>query len=49
MIEYWQEYAQLNSQYIDDMQGMSTLKSLGASQREGKRLSKVHGNSRQIP
>ena len=40
MIEYWQEYAQLNSQYIDDMQGMSTLKSLGASQREGKRLSK---------
>ena len=40
MIEYWQEHAQLNSQYIDDMQGMSTLKSLGASQREGKRLSK---------
>lgn len=38
MIEYWQDYADLNAQYIDAMQGMSTLKSLGASQREGKKL-----------
>lgn len=40
MIEYWQDYAQLNAQYVDDMQGMSTLKSLGASKREGERLEK---------
>ena len=38
MIEYWQEYAALNAQYIDSMQGMSTLKSLGVSRREGKKL-----------
>ena len=38
MVLYWKEYAQLNAQYIDDMQGMSTLKSLGASKKEGKRL-----------
>lgn len=37
MIAYWQDYAQLNAQYIDDMQGMSTLKSLGASRREGEK------------
>lgn len=40
MVLYWQEYAQLNAQYIDDMQGMSTLKSLGVSKKEGKRLGK---------
>lgn len=40
MIEYWQDYADLNSQYIDSMQGMSTLKSLGVSKREGEKLSK---------
>lgn len=40
MIAYWQDYAELNSQYIDSMQGMNTLKSMGASQREGKRLEK---------
>ncbi len=38
MIEYWRDYAALNAQYIDDMCGMSTLKSLGVSQKEGKRL-----------
>ena len=38
MVLYWKEYAQLNAQYIDDMQGMSTLKSLGVSKKEGKRL-----------
>lgn len=39
MIEYWQDYAELNSQYIDSMQGMATLKSLGVSKFEGKKLS----------
>ena len=34
MVLYWKEYAQLNAQYIDDMQGMSTLKSLGVSRKE---------------
>lgn len=38
MIEYWQDYADLNAQYIDYMQGMSTLKSLGASGRAGASL-----------
>lgn len=38
MVLYWQEYAELNAQYIDSMQGMTTLKALGASKREGKRL-----------
>lgn len=38
MVLYWKEYAQLNAQYIDDMQGMSTLKSLGVSKKEGKSL-----------
>ncbi len=40
MIEYWQDYADLNSQYIDSMQGMSTLKSMGVSKREGEKLSR---------
>lgn len=39
MIEYWRDYADLNSQYIDSMQGMNTLKSLGVSKREGEKLS----------
>lgn len=38
MIEYWRDYAGLNSQYIDSMQGMSTLKSLGQSRKEGEKL-----------
>lgn len=38
MIEYWQDYADLNAQYIDCMQGMSTLKSLGVSRRTGETL-----------
>lgn len=38
MVLYWQEYAKLNAQYVDAMQGMSTLKSLGVSKKEGKRL-----------
>ena len=40
MIEYWQDYADLNARYIDCMQGMGTLKSLGASAREGEKLSR---------
>lgn len=35
MVLYWKEYAQLNAQYIDDMQGMSTL--LGSQQKRGKK------------
>lgn len=38
MIEYWQSYAYLNAQYIDAMQGMSTLKAFHASRRMGKQL-----------
>lgn len=38
MIAYWRDYAELNAQYIDDLQGMSTLKSMGASGREKERL-----------
>ena len=40
MIEYWQTYANLNSQYIDFMQGMTTLKTFDASKKIGKKLSK---------
>lgn len=39
MIEYWQTYANLNSQYIDFMQGMTTLKTFDASKKIGKKLS----------
>lgn len=39
MIEYWQTYANLNSQYIDFMQGMTTLKTFDASKKIGERLS----------
>ncbi|WP_053956663.1 ABC transporter ATP-binding protein [Inediibacterium massiliense] len=38
MIEYWKSYAFLNAQYIDSMQGMSTLKAFDASTRIGKQL-----------
>ncbi|QIB68071.1 ABC transporter ATP-binding protein [Aminipila butyrica] len=40
MIEYWQSYAHLNAQYIDTMQGMSTLKAFQASKRTEKALEK---------
>ncbi|MPW25561.1 ATP-binding cassette domain-containing protein [Alkalibaculum sp. M08DMB] len=35
---YWQAYAVLNSQFIDAMQGMNTLKVLNGSKRKGKEL-----------
>ncbi|MFZ5646706.1 MAG: ABC transporter ATP-binding protein [Bacillota bacterium] len=36
--EYWQSYARLNSQYIDAMQGMATLKVFNAGRRKGREL-----------
>lgn len=37
-IGYWQEYSVLNSQYIDTMQGMNTLKLFNAESDKGKEL-----------
>lgn len=36
--EYWKAYAVLNSQYIDTMQGMDTLKAFNSSKAKGKEL-----------
>ena len=36
--EYWKAYAVLNSQYIDTMQGMSTLKAFHSSEEKGREL-----------
>lgn len=38
MIEYWQDYAHLNAQYIEAMQGMNTLKAFHASRKTLHRL-----------
>ena len=35
---HWESYGDLNSQFVDAMQGMSTLKSFNASDAMGKRL-----------
>lgn len=40
MIEYWQDYAHLNAQYIEAMQGMTTLKAFHASQYTLEQLKK---------
>lgn len=40
MIGYWQSYAHLNAQYIDTMQGMSTLKAFHAGRRIRGKLEK---------
>ena len=37
-IGYWREYAILNSQYVDTMQGMNTLKVFGADDMRGEEL-----------
>jgi ATP-binding cassette subfamily C protein CydD len=37
-IGYWEAYGHLNAQYIDAMQGMSTLKTFNASARKGQEL-----------
>ena len=37
-VGYWQEYAVLNSQYIDTMQGMNTLKLFNAENEKGCEL-----------
>ncbi|AKL96317.1 ABC-type multidrug transport system, ATpase and permease component [Clostridium aceticum] len=38
ILEYWQSYAKLNAQYIDAMQGMTTLKVFQASKHKGQEL-----------
>ena len=38
MIEYWQDYAHLNAQYIEAMQGMTTLKAFHASKNTLEQL-----------
>ncbi len=40
ILGYWQSYAVLNAQYIDAMQGMTTLKVFDASSKKGEELSK---------
>lgn len=40
-VGYWQEYAILNSQYIDAMQGMNTLKVFNGSKKKGTELAKA--------
>lgn len=35
---HWQAYARTNAQFLDSMQGMSTLKAFGASTRRGREL-----------
>lgn len=37
-VGYWREYAVLNSQYVDTMQGMNTVKYFDAEARKGKEL-----------
>ncbi len=37
-IGYWREYAVLNSQYVDTMQGMNTVKYFDAEKRKGEEL-----------
>ncbi|SNS93866.1 ABC-type multidrug transport system, ATPase and permease component [Anaerovirgula multivorans] len=38
ILEYWQSYAKLNAQYIDGLQGMTTLKVFQASKIKGQEL-----------
>jgi len=38
ILEYWKSYAKLNAQYIDGIQGMSTLKIFQASKIKGQEL-----------
>ena len=38
IVTYWRSYAVLNSQYIDSMQGMTTLKAFKASHTKGDEL-----------
>lgn len=40
ILEYWLSYAKLNAQYIDALQGMTTLKMFQASGLKGKELEK---------
>ena len=46
IIGYWQEYAVLNSQFIDTMQGMNTLKLFNAGALKGEELKESSENFR---
>ena len=46
-IGYWREYAVLNAQYVDTMQGMNTLKILAAEKYKGNELHKNSESFRQ--
>ncbi len=46
-IGYWREYAILNAQYVDTMQGMNTLKILAAEKYKGNELHKNSESFRQ--
>jgi ABC-type multidrug transport system, ATPase and permease components len=37
-VAYWQAYAELNAQYVDSIQGMTTLKAFHASKIKGREL-----------
>ncbi len=37
-VRYWSSYAVLNAQYIDTMQGMTTLKAFNSSEQKGREL-----------
>jgi ABC-type multidrug transport system fused ATPase/permease subunit len=38
IVEYWASYAVLNAQYVDALQGMTTLKAFNAGKRKGAEL-----------
>jgi ABC-type multidrug transport system fused ATPase/permease subunit len=38
IVSYWRSYAVLNSQYVDSMQGLTTLKAFNASLEKGREL-----------
>jgi ABC-type multidrug transport system fused ATPase/permease subunit len=38
IVSYWRSYAVLNSQYVDSMQGLTTLKAFNASSDKGQEL-----------
>lgn len=40
IVHYWTSYATLNSQYVDALQGMTTLKAFNAGKRKGEELAR---------
>ncbi|CAM2005483.1 ABC transporter ATP-binding protein/permease [Acanthopleuribacter pedis] len=39
-IDHWGHYAQLNAEFLDNMQGMTTLKAVNAAEQRGKELAR---------